>query len=66
MGAAIKSYLNDSQGGRREGRQVWLAVPLKIKPNGEGQGERVQAKKRQKEEEKQVDDVGAGLLQIKR
>lgn len=63
MGAAIKSYLNDRPGGRREGRQVWLAVPLKIKPNGEGQGERVQAKKRWKEEEKQVDDVGAGLLQ---
>lgn len=26
----------------------------------------MQAKKRQKEEEKQVDDVGAGLLQIKK
>lgn len=46
LGAAIKSYLNDKPGGRREGWQVWLAVPLKIKPNGEGQGERVQAKKR--------------------
>lgn len=39
FGAAIKSYLNYRPGGRREGRQVWLAVPLKIKPNGEGQGE---------------------------
>lgn len=47
MGAVIKSYSNARAGGQREGsrQQVWLAVPLKIKANGEGQGESAGEKK---------------------
>lgn len=48
MGAVIKSYSNAWAGGQREGvgrQQVWLAASLKIKANGEGQGESAGKKK---------------------